>query len=57
MRHTLTCVGYVMWIAAVIQLRVVCIQMYIHYIHVMVLNYIDAVLCISMNFSGPKTDL
>jgi len=36
-RHTLTSVGYVMWVAAVIQLRVVRIQMYIH---TMVLNHI-----------------
>jgi len=35
------------WVAAVIQLRVVRIQMYIH---VMVLNRIDAVLCISNEF-------
>jgi len=46
-RHTLTSLGYVMWIAAVIQLRVVRIQTYIH---VMVLNHIDAVLCISNEF-------
>ena len=43
----LTSLGYVMWIAAVIQLRVVRIQMYIH---VIVLNHIDTVLCISNEF-------
>jgi len=47
MRHMLTSVGYVLWVAAIIQLRVIRIQMYIH---VMVLNHIDAVLCIGSEF-------